>query len=321
MQFGMYDAFIDNGLETYVLNFGKNSFSKREYVDGYIEQAGEIFIETCEIYKPDWVHMPLEKSGFLTLDAIKIAKKKLPNAIFTNWAGDIRSEPIQFFLEMAKIVDVPLICSKGQLDPYKSAGCKNVQYWQAGIDHRRFYRFDHKKRVELYNKFEHDVVFCANNSPRFPGSSIRKEVVVKLNKKIGKKFVVYGTGWKKIIPDSSRDRSQYFEQGNIYNGSKIVISINNFNDVEMYFSARQLIAMASGTLTVSHYIPGLEEYFTNGKDLVWFENADECVDLVEYYLEHEEEAEKIAINGSAKVLSEHSWTERVKELGTRIGIL
>ncbi len=106
----------------------------------------------------------------------------------------------------------------------------------------------------------------------------------------------------------------------LYNGSKIVISVNNFNDVEMYFSARQLNAMASGTLTVSAYIPGLEKYFTNGEDLVWFKTADECVDLVNYYLDHEDEARRIGMNGSKKVLENHTKINRIKEMRDRLGL-
>ena len=61
--------------------------------------------------------------------------------------------------------------------------------------------------------------------------------------------------------------------------------------------------MATGTLTLSKYIPGMEEYFINHKHLVWFDTIEECMDMIKFYLENDNEREKIGING-AKILLE-----------------
>jgi hypothetical protein len=89
----------------------------------------------------------------------------------------------------------------------------------------------------------------------------------------------------------------------------------------MYFSDRQLITMASGTPVVCKYIPGLERYFENKKDVAWFNSIDECVGLVSYYLQHPEEAAAMGKSGAKKAIEQHSYQIRVKELAMRIGLI
>jgi len=228
---------------------------------------------------------------------------------------------VPFFIELSEIIDFTFISNVGQLDLYRKNGCKNVDYWQYGVDVNKAKPLSTKEKDVLKSKYNHDIVFCANSYDGFPGYYIRKSIVSEVYKKYGSRFAIYGNGWDTIAKNSSKPNIKYFEQNNVYNSSKIVLSINNFNDIEMYFSGRQLLAMASGTLTLSHYIPGLERYFENGKDLVWFKTEDECMKLIDYYLNNEGEAKRIGLNGSAKVLKEHSYEARIKELGIKLGFI
>jgi len=311
-----YDALIKCGFEVYSMNYeGSFNLEKYKQIKNKIEQE---FIYACSNIKPDWVYLRIHKD-ILNPKYISLAKQANPNTIFSNWTGDVRAVPKPPFVEIGKVVDTSLIVSRGQIDQYKKCGLKDVRFVQAGTLINRFFRKSDKERKELNNKLSHDIVFCANNCGNFPGHKLRNEVVNKLIQKYGKKFALYGRGWPS--GDYNRGVSPYDEQNNIYNGSKIAISINNFNNVEMYFSRRQLNAMACGTLTVSCYIPGLEEYFENGKDLVWFNTPDECMDLVDYYLKNQDLAEKIALNGAKKVREEHSQYNFAENMATTLGLL
>jgi hypothetical protein len=277
----------------------------------------QIFLKTCDDIKPDWVFLMLDVPWISTEILLK-AKVASPNSIFTNWTGDVREEPKQGVIEIGKVVDITLIVNTAQIEQYKKLGLKRVEFLQAGVK-PCFFPLPENKREVLRNKLQHDIVFCANNAKHFPGHVLRNEVSVKLNRLFGKRFAIYGRGWGNCR-SSSRGMLPYDEQQEVYNGSKIALSINNFNDVDMYFSARQLCAMASGTITISTYIPGLEKYFDNNKDLVWFKTADECVDLVKYYLEHEDEARQIGINGSKKVLENNTRIVKIRKMKERLGI-
>jgi len=317
-QVDLYDAFMCHGFELYSLNFA-NNWNPREYIAKHTTAMGKIFLQACKDIQPDWVYFMMDHPT-IPPEFIRTAKKSLPNAIFTNWTGDIRKEPKPGVLEVGKIVDITLIVSTGQIDLYKRHGLKNVEFLQAGIDTDRFFRMSEDDREKLRKKLKHDIVFCANNTNVHPGSPIRNEIGSKLSALFGSRCALYGSGWNKC-KKSARGRIPYFEQNTVYNGSKIVISSNNFNDVAMYFSARQLAAMAAGTLTVSNYIPGLEKYFNNKHDLVWFKSAEQCIELVKYYLKHENEARQIGINGSKKVKEFHSRPAFIKKIATRLGFL
>jgi hypothetical protein len=309
-----YDAFMNNGFELHSFNFeGKWDPKKYEQNKSIIEKK---FLEACSNIKPAWVFFVLDRP-MLSIDTIKAAKMMLPKAIFTNWTGDVRNEPKPGVAEIGKVVDITLIVSTGQIELYKKRGMKRVEFLQTGVNVQQFYRLSDNERVGLNKTLRHDIVFCANRCDIYPGAPLRNLVVDKLTKLYGNRFVVYGDGWSQH-KSSARGCIPYNDQNRVYNGSKIVISINNFNNIDMYFSARQLNGMASGTLTVSCYIPGLEKYFENGRDLVWFKTVDECMDLVKYYLAHEEEAKQIGINGSKIVLEHHTKLARIKELSERL---
>lgn len=310
-----YKAFMDNGFELHTLNF-EGKWDPKQYLSKYQPVMEQKFLQACKNIKPDWVFMLMDQP-LISTKTIQQAKKILPKALFTNWTGDVRAGPKPGVLELGKVVDITLIVSTGQIELYKSLGFKDVKFLQAGVNVNAFMPLPN--REQLRKKYNHDIVFCANNHGSYPGAGIRRDVATKLSKIYGNRFAVYGRNWDKFCRASARKPIPYNDQNIVYNGSKIVISANNFNDIDMYFSARQLNGMASGTLTVSCYIPGLEKYFENKKDLVWFKSADECVELVKYYLAHEDEAEEIGMNGSKKVLKHHTKYARIKEISKELG--
>jgi spore maturation protein CgeB len=205
---------------------------------------------------------------------------------------------------------------------YRDAGCKNVDYFQTGYDQKYFYRKTEVEREELRKKYNHDIVFCASNPKHhaYPDVKIRERIVLKAHGKYKDEFCVYGYFWEKHnLEKSWRGALNFYEQNDIYNGSKIILSVSCYNDVKKYFSNRLPIALATGTMVISKYFPGIEEYFENHKHLVWFKEQDECFDLIDYYLKHDEEREQIGKNGAQEVLLRHTYFERVKELSYRLG--
>jgi spore maturation protein CgeB len=312
-----YDAFMNNGFELYSFNFAGN-WKPRMY-DKYKAAIEQKFLKACEDIKPDWVFLLMD-APMISGNVVASAKKLIPNAVFTNWTGDVRPGLKPGVEEIGKVVDITLIVGTGQIEMYEQHGLNKVEYLQTGYNVQQFSRLSEDERKKLRNKLKHDIVFCANNAGPYPGAPLRKEVVSKLSKTFGNRFAVYGGGWNNFKV-SARGRIPYNDQQRVYNGSKIVISVNNFNNVDMYFSARQLNGMAAGTLTLSCYIPGLETIFENKKDLVWFKTADECIELAKYYLEHEDEALQIGINGNKEVAKNHTKFARIKEMSKRLGFL
>lgn len=96
--------------------------------------------------------------------------------------------------------------------------------------------------------------------------------------------------------------------------SKIILGINVYNNIYQYFSNRNLFTLASHGFLLTHYVPGIEELFENHKHLVWYKNKEECVELIEYYLDRPNERMQIANNGYELAHLEYSMEGQLQKM-------
>ncbi len=92
----------------------------------------------------------------------------------------------------------------------------------------------------------------------------------------------------------------------IYKKSKINLNIT-LHCIETGVPQRVLDVMAAGGFMLSNYQEELEEMFVDGEEIVLYRDEKQLEDLVEYYLMHEEERERIARKGQEKVLREYDF--------------
>jgi hypothetical protein len=76
----------------------------------------------------------------------------------------------------------------------------------------------------------------------------------------------------------------------------------------------------SGTLMVCRQSPGLELYYEPGKEFVPFDDLDDCVEKVKFYLQHESERARIAKAYHDRTRAEHMWTHRFQKMFEDIGL-
>lgn len=79
--------------------------------------------------------------------------------------------------------------------------------------------------------------------------------------------------------------------------SAIMLGINTLNSVELYFSNRTFLTLASGGFHLTEYVPCLEELFENRRHLVWYHSVEECLQLIAYYLKRPAARARIAEQG------------------------
>jgi spore maturation protein CgeB len=84
--------------------------------------------------------------------------------------------------------------------------------------------------------------------------------------------------------------------------------------IDLYFSNRTWYTLGCGGFLLTAYTPCLEELFGRGKELDWFETIEECCDRIEYYLQHDEERQKIARDGYRLAHSEYSYDKMVAKI-------
>jgi hypothetical protein len=94
---------------------------------------------------------------------------------------------------------------------------------------------------------------------------------------------------------------------------KVLLGTNNLPKRGMVVR-RQLRAMAAGKLYLCEAYPGIGDAFGNHTHLAWFETVPEAVDLLGWYLDHDEARERVAAAGRALVCARHSYEARLGEL-------
>lgn len=96
--------------------------------------------------------------------------------------------------------------------------------------------------------------------------------------------------------------------------SRIVFNISVGNDVNMRFFE----TLMTGSFLLTNRIPELksiEKYgFIDGKHYAAYETLEDAEELVKYYLEHDNEREKIAGNGYEQALRTGTYKSRIEEV-------
>lgn len=98
----------------------------------------------------------------------------------------------------------------------------------------------------------------------------------------------------------------------ICGAARMVLGLNTINSVERYFSNRTFLTLAAGGFHVTHYVPGLERMFHNHEHLVWFEDDDECLELLAHYRRRPRQRARIAAQG-------RRWTRRRYSMSRQVG--
>ena len=130
---------------------------------------------------------------------------------------------------------------------------------------------------------------------------------------------VYGHGIESLS-DNSPIRRCYMgiawgiEMYQILQNSKMVFN-QHINIAASYANNMRLFeATGVGTLLITDWKENLHELFEPGKEVATYQTPEECVELVKYYLEHDEEREAIARAGQERTLKEHTYYHRMQEL-------
>jgi len=157
-----------------------------------------------------------------------------------------------------------------------------------------------------------DIIFMANNygTGFFPMSEFRIQIVQFLIRNYGDKFGVYGAGWSD--GNGNVNHSQHVE-AKYLRGAKIVINCSHFNS-ERYNSDRLLRTLGTGAFCLSVKHTGMEQDYTDGVHLKYFNTLDELKHWIDYYLENEAERKQIAEQGKNLVLNRNTFVHQVKEI-------
>lgn len=159
-----------------------------------------------------------------------------------------------------------------------------------------------------------NVIFVGSRKYH-PEWKYREQLISWLERTYRNWFEHYGNGGIKSIRGKELNR--------LYWNTKVVVGDSlciNF-DYPYYWSDRVYETIGRGGFIIHPYIKGMEDEFEDKKHLVFYEygNFDQLKQLIDYYLENDEEREKIRIAGHELVKNnytyKHRWEQILKELG------
>ena len=197
-------------------------------------------------------------------------------------------------IEHAKVATSSSCTGVGVVDYYRKAGVRNCFHIFEGVDPYYIHPFPPEPLLGC------DVAFIGSvKNPR--------PAVARAISKAGYSLRVYGDGWG--------TRNVYdWDFSMVCSSAKIVLGWNEQNDVIGYFSDRTFLTLAAGGLHLTHYVPGIENFFVWGEHLFWFNGISGMLAAIRNIMENYDKYVFMREKGREYVLSKYTWKHSMQRL-------
>jgi glycosyltransferase involved in cell wall biosynthesis len=256
----------------------------------------ELFIETVTKEKPDYIIFSLSYEEF-EIDTLMKIKEVSPKTITINLFGDDNWRFDDWSRYYAPFFDYLWVSEKDFSD-YNQDGIKgNIQYL-LGTNEEIF------KPLNLRKNY--DVTFI--------GMPVQDRAeFIKFLVDNGIKVKIFGKGWEKY-PELAEIYGGFVsseEMVRIINQSKINL---NFSKTLLHeggrknrqFKGRVLEAPACKSFMLTEDFNGIDKFFKNSRPFA-FDNKEELLKKVNYYLNHDLERNKISEITYKEIIPKYSW--------------
>ncbi len=102
-----------------------------------------------------------------------------------------------------------------------------------------------------------------------------------------------------------------------YSNTKFSLNMHGDDSPTEAANLRLLEATGCGSLLFTEKRDNLNTYFKDD-EVISYENTNDLIEKLRYYQSHDHEASKIALQGRAKTLEEHTYENRVLEFESKI---
>ncbi|MBN8548853.1 MAG: glycosyltransferase [Deltaproteobacteria bacterium] len=220
-----------------------------------------------------------------------------------------------YWKEMAKYYDFFFTIQRGEcIEQIKKAGCAEVHYLPTACD--PFIHCPQQLTEEEKKRWGSPISFVG------AGYHNRQQMFASL---ADMPFKIWGTEWPtcrpfdRLVQEEGR-RLTPEEYVKIFNSTDININLHSsaerdgvdpFGD---FLNPRTFELAAAGAFQLVDERSLLTESFVPGKEIATFKDATDLKEKIAYYLAHPEERRKIAEAGRERVLREHTYFERMREM-------
>jgi len=260
-------------------------------------------------------------------DTVKAFKRLCPKAKVVMWYTDQRPSISKFIKEHLGLLDALLVTNRDAADHKMYVrDIPQVITFYDGVDPDEYWPKPVRPTYDCFfggNNFwvvSKEMKAARNNSApwidKFVGAKFRDEFLRAVAKQF--RLKVRGEwGWTGFPVEVDRPA---FDPHYVDAMREARIVLNTVNVPRYGLLTRRFFrSIASGRLFMTEYTPGLEDAFKNHRHMVWFHEVEEGLDLIRYYLDHDDERERIAVEGRRLILAKHTWKHRLAEFARIMG--
>lgn len=260
-------------------------------------------IAAARAFQPDAI--VILKGETITWESlVTLRAQKIP--LVSWWVDDPFRIPM--WLPHFELFDMVYAFDKECVASLKKRGIKHVMYLPCACDQTIFY--PQSLDPSDYPSLNCTVGFVAMYYP---------ERAALLSQMKGLDLGLWGGGWEaapelyELPPGTWRgQRITAANAAKVYNLAKICPNVHHSQTRIGGINTRTFEILAAGGFELVDNVPGLEEHFEVGREIVAYASPAEFRELTEYYLSHPAERAAIVERGRSRVLRDHTYEKRLE---------
>jgi len=295
---------------TGVLELNISETQKKRLFDLFLQLVSEMVIAACSNFSPDIVialaQAPLNRQA--------LSRLRESNITTAFWFVE-DYQIMQYWREYAPLYDFYYTIQKnGFFTELEKAGSPNYHYLPMAAApelHRPVKLPDGE-----HGAYGSDISFMGagyyNRQRFFPG-------LADLD------FKIWGTGWDRRSllwkhVQRNGERISPEDTVKVFNASTININLHSSVCHEAvspdgdFVNPRTFEIASCGAFQLVDHRTLLPEHFSPGEEMICYGELDELREKIRYYLKHPDERQKIALRAQKRILAEHTYDHRMKEM-------
>ncbi|NQX44490.1 glycosyltransferase [Paenibacillus tritici] len=225
-------------------------------------------------------------------------------------------------VSLAPYFDYIFTIDQAALEQYRQLGHPHVYHLPLGTDPGLFHP------SEVSEEYRSDI--CLVGVPY----SNRIELIEFLLQRTDYRLQIVGRGWGRYYNEWMKQPGQTVAlvnawvkpetAVNYYNGAKIVLNIHRLSDEKYNRNRAGIIAKSINNRTfdaagceafqLTDYKAELNQHFEEGSEMISYQNKEELLEKIHYYMVHDDERRQIAVAARQRVVTAHTFGHRIDHL-------
>lgn len=163
--------------------------------------------------------------------------------------------------------------------------------------------------AETRDAFNHEVIFVGSRGYH-PEWAYRPQLIDWLKETYTYRFAHYGNDGLRTI--RGLELNELYRSAKVVVGDSLCLGFKHHN----YWSDRVPETLGRGGFLIHPKIKGMEDYFKDKEHLAYYDfgNFGQLKELIDHYLNHYLERERIRLNGHEYVKNNHTYTNRMSQV-------